>query len=214
MRRDVASSGFTLVEILVVVAIIGLLAGLILPSLMSAGGKAKITETSFLIEKITAALQTYEHDWGDYPPTSLKHYGAFTNNINDGIESLVVHLADKSKGTPYFEPEEKHLANLDKDDIPASFPVNWYFGDRQAREIMDSWGNPLVYFHNRDYASPKSHMRTYKLASGRSRRGFAPGKSKKTATYHSWSSYQIWSVGPNGENENGEGDDIVSWGKK
>ena len=86
--------------------------------------------------------------------------------------------------------------------------------DKQAREIVDPWGNPLVYFHNRDYKKPKSYMCTYKLLGRKNASGFKPGKSKKTATYHSWSSYQIWSVGPNGENENGEGDDIGSWGGK
>jgi type II secretion system protein G len=209
MRRQ----GFTLVEVLIVVAIIGVLMGLVLPALMKAGNKAKITETQTIIEQIKAALQEYEHDYGDYPPTSLKDEEHYSNGVNDGIESLVVHLSNKDKGTPYLELEEKSYSNTDRDDVPASYPLNWFFGDSQAREIVDSWGNPLVYFHNRDYAKPKTHMQTYKLTSGKKLSGFAPGKSKKTAAYHSWSSYQIWSVGPNGKNENGEGDDIVSWGK-
>ncbi len=204
--------GFTLVEVLVVVAIISLLMGLLVPSLMRAGSKAKVTETATLIEKIKAALQAYEHDHGDYPPTSLKDGGYYSNGVNDGIESLLLHLATEFRGAPILEVEEKYLENLDKDSIPSDYPLNWYFGDRQAREIVDSWGNPLIYFHNRDYSSPKSHMRAYKI-DGKKVGSIKPEKSKKTAAYHGWSSFQLWSVGPNCKNENGEGDDIVSWGK-
>lgn len=210
IRRE----GFTLIEILVVIAIISVLMGLILPAIMKAGSKAKVVETTALIEKIKAALQGYEHDNGDYPPTSLKDAGFYSNSINDGIESLVVHLASKSKGNPYLEIEEKYYENLDNDNIPNSYPLDWFFGDRQAREIVDAWGNPLVYFHHRDYSKPKRHMTAYKNLTRKTVTGFKPGKSKKTAAYHSWSSFQIWSVGPNCENENGEGDDIASWGKK
>jgi type II secretion system protein G len=212
-RKKMRRGGFTLVEVLVVIAIISVLMGLVLPSLMKAGSRAKITETKALIVRLKAALQAYEHDHGDYPPTSLQDLGFYSNSTNDGIESLVVHLASKSKGAPYLDLEEKRYENLDRDNIPNSYPLNWFFGDRQAREIVDSWGSPLVYFHHRDYASPKSHMRTYKTATRKSATGFKPGKSKRTATYHNWASFQLWSVGPNGKNENGDGDDITSWGK-
>ncbi len=210
MRRG----GFTLVEMLVVVAILSLLMGLLLPSLIKVSSRAKETETDTLIKQLMMALQEYEHDYGDYPPTSLKDEGFYSNKVNDGIESLVVHLSSKAKGPPYVELEEKYYSNLDKDNIPASYPLNWFFGDRQAREIVDSWGNPLVYFHNRDYKKPKSYMCTYRGLGRKNLSGFKPGKSKKTATYHSWSRYQIWSIGPDGKNENGEGDDIGSWGKQ
>jgi prepilin-type N-terminal cleavage/methylation domain-containing protein len=203
--------GFTLLEVLVVVAIISLLAGLIVPAVLKGPTKAHIVETQTLIEKIKIALEGYESAYGDYPPTSLRDEGYFSNSTNDGIESLLVHLASKARNEP-MEVGEKYLDNTDKDEVPKSYPLNWYFGDSKAREIVDSWGNPLIYFHRNDYEAPKKYMRTYKLKGGKKITGVKPGKSKKTATYHGWSTYQIWSVGPNGKNENGEGDDITSWG--
>ena len=38
-----------------------------------------------------------------------------------------------------------------------------------------------------------------------------PQKDDKTDNWHGLLSYQMWSVGPNGKNENGGGDDIPSW---
>jgi prepilin-type N-terminal cleavage/methylation domain-containing protein len=206
--------GFTLIEVLVVIAIISVLMGLVLPSLMKTSGKAKITETSTLIMTVKVAVEEYERVYGDYPPTSLREEGYTTNGINDGIESLIAHLASKGRGGPFIDIEEKYYANLDNDEIPSSFPLELFFGDSQAREIVDSWGNPLVYFHRADYDSPKKYMCTYKLFGGKTASGFRPGKSEKTGTFHAWSSFQLWSMGPNGKNENGEGDDIGSWGKQ
>lgn len=203
--------GFTLLEVLVVVAIISLLAGLIVPAVLKGPTKAYITETQTLIKQIEIALEAYENAYGDYPPTSLRDEGYFSNGVNDGIESLLVHLASKARNEP-MEVKEKYLDNIDKDQVPEDYPLNWYFGDKKAREIVDSWGNPLIYFNRNDYDSPKKHTGTYQMKGGKRVTGVKPGKSKKTGTYHGWSTFQIWSVGPNGKNENGEGDDITSWG--
>jgi prepilin-type N-terminal cleavage/methylation domain-containing protein len=204
-------TGFTLIEILIVVTIIGVLLGLVIPALTIGPKKARIVETSSLIQRIKAALDKYQSDFGDYPPSSIADIGFATNGINDGIESLLICLATKEKEGPYFEPEEKFLANADNDNVPLSYNLTWYFGDRQAREIVDSWGNPLVYFHHRDYENPKSNLQRYELANKKYASSVHPKKSLKTNTFPAWDSFQIWSFGPDGANNNGEGDDIVSW---
>jgi prepilin-type N-terminal cleavage/methylation domain-containing protein len=204
-------AGFTLVEILIVVTIIGILLGIMLPALTMGPRKARVAETALLIQRIKAVLDTYQADFGDYPPTSITDTGVATNGINDGVESLLISLATKEEKGPYFEPEEKFLANLDSDSVAASYNLTWYFGDREAREIVDSWGNPLVYFHHRDYENPKVNLQRYKLANKKYASSVRPKKSLKTSTFPSWDSFEIWSFGPDGVNDNGEGDDITSW---
>ena len=204
-------TGFTLIELLIVVAIISILLGLAVPALTKSSRRARVVETSALIQRLKAALDKYQADFGDYPPTSIADMGFATNGINDGVESLLVSLATTQKDGPYFEPEEKFLANLDNDSVPGSYNLTWYFGDRNAREIVDSWGNPLVYFHYRDYDNPKANLQRYKLANKKYASSVRPKKSQKTNTFPSWDSFEIWSSGPDGVNENGEGDDITSW---
>lgn len=63
-------SGFTLIEILIVVVIVGLLAGLVGPELFSRLGKAKATTAKAQIEQLAAALDSYRLDIGEYPTTS------------------------------------------------------------------------------------------------------------------------------------------------
>ena len=62
--------GFTLIEIMVVVIIIGLLAGMIGPSLFGKGKQAKLAAARADIESnIATALDLYEVDNGRYPTT-------------------------------------------------------------------------------------------------------------------------------------------------
>jgi prepilin-type N-terminal cleavage/methylation domain-containing protein len=60
--------GFTLVEMLVVLAIIGVLAALLLPAVMYALVKAKTTAVAIELGQLASAIESYKNDKGDYPP--------------------------------------------------------------------------------------------------------------------------------------------------
>lgn len=62
--------GFTLIEILIVVIIIGLLASLVAPRLFTKVDKARINTAKAQIELLCSAIDTYRLDLGKFP-TSL-----------------------------------------------------------------------------------------------------------------------------------------------
>ncbi len=64
-----AHAGFTLLEMLVVLVVLGLLAGLIGPQLFGRVGEAKATTAKTQIELIGVALDGYRLDTGAYPVT-------------------------------------------------------------------------------------------------------------------------------------------------
>jgi len=70
-------AGFTLLEIMVVIVILGLLAALVVPKLIGRTEEAKRTQTRIQIKNLEQALQLFKLDNGFYPSTE------------QGIEALV-----------------------------------------------------------------------------------------------------------------------------
>ncbi len=63
--------GFTLLELLVVVAIIGLLAGYVAPRYFGQVGKSEVATAKAQIDALEKALDQYRLDTGRYPVTEL-----------------------------------------------------------------------------------------------------------------------------------------------
>ena len=82
-------AGFTLIEIMVVVIIIGLLSAVILPNVLGQRDKASIIKAESDISQITNQLQLYRLDNFAYPSTS------------EGIQALVTNPG-KSTWTGYL----------------------------------------------------------------------------------------------------------------
>src|SRR3989304_799375 len=66
LRRN---SGFTLLEIMVVIVILGLLAAIVVPKLIGRTEEAKRTQTRIQIKNVEQALQLFKLDNGFYPST-------------------------------------------------------------------------------------------------------------------------------------------------
>lgn len=60
--------GFTLVELLIVIAIIGILMGIAVPAIFGVIGTAKSNKQRLEIGAIEQALERYSEKYGDYPP--------------------------------------------------------------------------------------------------------------------------------------------------
>lgn len=74
-RRD--DAGFTLLEVLVVIAIIGLLVGLVAPAALRQLGGARMSVAKQSIERLGSVLDMYKLDVGTYPDGS------------DGLQALI-----------------------------------------------------------------------------------------------------------------------------
>ena len=61
------ASGFTLIEVMVVIVILGVLAALIVPNVMGRGEKAKVDTTAITLKGVAGALDQYKLDNNKYP---------------------------------------------------------------------------------------------------------------------------------------------------
>jgi len=76
-RRRNGEAGFTLVEILVVITIIGLIMAIVGPRVLNYLGESKVKAARIQIESLGSALDLYYLDMGRYP------------NSSDGLAALV-----------------------------------------------------------------------------------------------------------------------------
>ena len=110
---------FTLVELLVVIALIGVLAALLLSALSSAQQRARATQTTATMEAFAAACETFFQDHGEYPgvvPDALLMANLDNNGVPpiSSLENALYHLmggyiiANNSNDNDYdqFEGEE------------------------------------------------------------------------------------------------------------
>jgi general secretion pathway protein G len=75
--------GFTLVELLVVLAIIGLIAALVAPQVLRYLGSARVETTQAQLKNIGSALELYYLDSGNYPSSDVG-LNALVSAPNDG----------------------------------------------------------------------------------------------------------------------------------
>jgi len=68
-ERPKCYAGFTLIELMVVIIILGILAGLIVPRIMGRPEEARRMKARVQIESIETALKLYKLDSGYYPAT-------------------------------------------------------------------------------------------------------------------------------------------------
>ena len=202
--------GFTLIELLVVIAIIGILAGLTLVGVTMAITSSKSSSTEAMIEAMKGGLEQYRVRWGDYPPSSLgKKFKVRLNDTNNGIESFVACLSSRKKGGILWRPPSEELySNTDKDRAPKNV-TDWYFGDKQLREVTDYFGTTLTYLHHRDYGRASSQITGYVFSPGEKSLRIRAIKSDKTKSYALPDKFQITSTGRDGIF--GTADDIRPW---
>src|ERR1700757_3531683 len=67
--RESRDEGFTLLEILVVMVILGLLIGLVAPAALRQLGGARVSIAHQSIERLASVLDLYKLDVGSYPTT-------------------------------------------------------------------------------------------------------------------------------------------------
>lgn len=78
------NEGFTLIEIMVVVVILGILGALVVPNVVGRSGQAKVAAAKSDLNSLANALEMYKLDNGQYPST------------DQGLEALI----SKPGGSP------------------------------------------------------------------------------------------------------------------
>ncbi len=93
MKKHLNNKGFSLMEIMIVMIIIGLLASLVGPKIFGQLGKAKQKTAKTQIEMLMTALDAYRLDVGDYP------------SQQEGLEALMSNPGIDGWAGPYLRKD-------------------------------------------------------------------------------------------------------------
>ena len=133
---------FTLVELMIVIAIIGVLASLLTPMISSAYTKALATNSKTFMANMASALERYKDDNGDYP--KFLHEPRVNLNDADNAASLYKMLAAKN-------PDGSRLTSADRREFNRRLTTYLDFNMNSVKKIggkwkiVDSFGNPNIY---------------------------------------------------------------------
>ena len=95
--------GFTLIELLVVIAIIAILAALVLQTAGYVQRKGATSRAEAEVAALSAALESYKADMGDYPTG--------TNNAGSSSYNLLTNLMPTNAGTKVYFEVNKGMTN-------------------------------------------------------------------------------------------------------
>ncbi|MCH7509715.1 MAG: type II secretion system major pseudopilin GspG [Proteobacteria bacterium] len=123
IKSTPGSAGFTLIEIMVVVVILGILAAIVAPNIIGRVEQARVTRARTDIQTIEAALKMYRIDNSRYPSTE------------QGLEALVQKPAGAN--LPKYTPDG-YLERLRKD--PWSSPYQYLYPGQHGRLDIYSFG--------------------------------------------------------------------------
>lgn len=214
--------GFTLIEVLVVVAILGVLMGLVSFLVVKGRAKGEDFQTEQLITMhLPTAIERYKREMGEYPPVTIKGLQrqkawkeiTCENEINLNAELLWVALRHPDLSAPLAADDlgvTDVLQNRDEDvwsDVPAG-------GDDEfAWELCDAYGNTIVYIDKNHYDRPVT-ITNYMGESVE-----VTALKKPNGQWYNPDSFQIISIGPDGKQDEPDqpvdlGDDIMNFKKQ
>jgi prepilin-type N-terminal cleavage/methylation domain-containing protein len=209
LRRD---SGFSFIEILVVMGIIATLAGLGLFVVNIWQRRQPENDTKATLMKCKALIDTWKLKFSEYPPMRMKLLPRITgvaepkfsspNSDNEPIEALYQAFYVPGLGTE-AELGDTEFANIDEDKLQVKITSRGV----DLREIIDAWGNPLVYFVHTEYTASEKNPPMYSST----KEGTVEARPYKDpgGGFVNPNGFQIFSMGPDGKPNTD--DDLLGW---
>jgi type II secretion system protein G len=143
--------GFTLVELLIVVAIIGILASIAAPNFLEAQTRAKVSRCKGDLHAIATALEAYRIDGNEYP------FSSGVNSVTGAVEYQNTEMSSLHKFiAPVLTTPVAYIATVPRDPFAEFFSApamkQYYYSClsiEKRRDLVPAWPGPGNSFENR-----------------------------------------------------------------
>lgn len=145
---------FTLIELMIVIVIMAILAGILFAAFANAESRAKGKNTEALMLKIHMALENFKGENGNYPEQTTLINSANATSEDLKLDTDIFDI-DIAVAWPYFEDVE-----ISEEHRVVESGDNYY--------LIDAWKNPLRYFNdstNGNSEAKEGFEGTYELRS-------------------------------------------------
>lgn len=141
--------GFTLVELLIVIAIIAVLAALGFAGIQTALKKSKTVQTLNLANNLNRAIQNFYDEYGSFPQETVLPTPITTATGAEGVQVLLVLLAQETATSPLNKRGIRFLEPTQAKGKKGGLEYN--VGSTVPTAMFDAWGEPFYIAFDDDY---------------------------------------------------------------
>jgi len=137
--RHVRQAGFTLIELMVVMVIIGVLAALIVPNVLERADEAKVTAARTDVNNLMQALKLYKLDNQAYPTTEQGLQALVTKPTTGPTPGNWKPYLDKLPNDPWGRPYQYLNPGVKGEIDVMSFGADGQSGGEGKNADIGSW---------------------------------------------------------------------------
>ncbi len=134
-------AGFTLIEVMVVIVILGVLAALVVPRVMNRPDEARVTAAKQDMAQIMQALKLYRLDNGRYPTTEQGLQSLVTKPTLEPVPNNWKSYLDRTPMDPWGKPYQYLNPGVRMEVDVFSFGADGQTGGTGVDADIGSWGN-------------------------------------------------------------------------
>lgn len=132
-------NGFTLIELMVVMVIIGVLAALIVPNVLDRADDARVTAARTDVNNLMQALKLYKLDNQRYPTAAQGLQALLTKPTEGPIPANWKHYLDKLPNDPWGRPYQYINPGIRAEVDVLSFGADGQSGGEGKNADIGSW---------------------------------------------------------------------------